>query len=542
MNWEAESSLDGIPILSQGDNTSTHRPSKRVRDESDVAATTQSTPRARAYGASKSIHDSIHDHITLHPLLVAIIDTPQFQRLRSVNQLSVVHMLFPGGVHTRFEHSVGTSHLANKMVSHLQNLHAGEIDISDRDVLCVSIAGLCHDLGHGPFSHLFELYINEARTRLGRPKWHHEDCSLSMVRYLIKENNIPLADYGISEEDINFVCALIRGLKPNEAWPSGIGRTEDKRFLFEIVSNKRNGIDVDKLDYFLRDSMHCYGRLPVDVNVDRIIKCSRVLLCDRQYQICFEQKVALSLGDVFSLRAKLHKYVYQHRVALILQQMVLDFLMKSDALTIHGVKLYDVVDNMAVYTMVGDWIMPFIASTSDPALAEARAIIHRIHTRQLYSLVGHVVLRNDERISETDLLPYLVGQGCTRDDFFITTANIKYASEVGEGGKIEDPLNHVRFFNPKDEILQAHPLHVRHMGGLFSPSVLVERTAFVCVREGAKSGVVYDALQQWREARGTLRDSGDTSAVRGNVNTPSKRQKSGLTPLHTSTTGLTPPQ
>nr|XP_060480201.1 deoxynucleoside triphosphate triphosphohydrolase SAMHD1 [Panthera onca] len=105
--------------------------------------------------AMKVINDPIHGHIELHPLLIRIIDTPQFQRLRYIKQLGGSYYIFPGASHNRFEHSLGVGYLAGCLVRALREKQP-ELQISERDVLCVQIAGLCHDLGHGPFSHMFD--------------------------------------------------------------------------------------------------------------------------------------------------------------------------------------------------------------------------------------------------------------------------------------------------------------------------------------------------------------------------------------------------
>ncbi|XP_024598912.1 deoxynucleoside triphosphate triphosphohydrolase SAMHD1 isoform X6 [Neophocaena asiaeorientalis asiaeorientalis] len=103
----------------------------------------------------KVINDPIHGHIEFHPLLIRIIDTPQFQRLRYIKQLGGGYYVFPGASHNRFEHSLGVGYLAGCLVRELSEKQP-ELQISERDMLCVQIAGLCHDLGHGPFSHMFD--------------------------------------------------------------------------------------------------------------------------------------------------------------------------------------------------------------------------------------------------------------------------------------------------------------------------------------------------------------------------------------------------
>ncbi|NP_001357539.1 deoxynucleoside triphosphate triphosphohydrolase SAMHD1 isoform 3 [Mus musculus] len=118
----------------------------------------------------KVFNDPIHGHIEFHPLLIRIIDTPQFQRLRYIKQLGGGYYVFPGASHNRFEHSLGVGYLAGCLVRALAEKQP-ELQISERDILCVQIAGLCHDLGHGPFSHMFDgRFIPRARPE---KKWKH---------------------------------------------------------------------------------------------------------------------------------------------------------------------------------------------------------------------------------------------------------------------------------------------------------------------------------------------------------------------------------
>ena len=103
----------------------------------------------------KIIYDPIHGPIELSELCIQIINTIEFQRLRNIYQLGVCYYVFPGASHKRFEHSIGVCHLAGEFIKSLQK-NQPELNIDSQMVENVQIAGLCHDLGHGPFSHLFD--------------------------------------------------------------------------------------------------------------------------------------------------------------------------------------------------------------------------------------------------------------------------------------------------------------------------------------------------------------------------------------------------
>ena len=98
------------------------------------------------------ITDPIHDFIRLNKTEQQIIDTPVFQRLRRIKQLSGAHLTYPGAQHTRFEHSLGVMHIASMAGTSLQSKGITTKD----DIVNLRLAGLLHDIGHGPFSHLFE--------------------------------------------------------------------------------------------------------------------------------------------------------------------------------------------------------------------------------------------------------------------------------------------------------------------------------------------------------------------------------------------------
>lgn len=103
-------------------------------------------------GKFKVVADPIHQTIPLDDQVVKMIDTPEFQRLRDLKQLGTTCFVFPGASHNRFEHSIGVSHVSRQFIDHL-HFEQPELGITDNERMYVRIAGLCHDLGHGPFSH-----------------------------------------------------------------------------------------------------------------------------------------------------------------------------------------------------------------------------------------------------------------------------------------------------------------------------------------------------------------------------------------------------
>ncbi|KAI4892675.1 hypothetical protein NFI96_028024, partial [Prochilodus magdalenae] len=345
----------------------------------------------------KVFNDPIHGHIELHPLLVRIIDTPQFQRLRHIKQLGGTYLVFPGASHNRFEHSVGVGYLAGCLVRAL-NERQPELLISKQDILCVQIAGLCHDLGHGPFSHMFDgMFIPKVRPGLNWkasnvymtrsyeqmmmfPADQHEQASVQMFDHLVKVNNLEpvMEKYGLSlPDDLIFIKEQIAGPLDNIAagskWPYK-GRPEEKSYLYEIVANKKNGIDVDKWDYFARQThlvrsqsslfsgvllinRDCY-HLGIQNNFDyrRFLKFARVCEVKGKKHICTRDKEVGDLYDMFHTRNCLHRRAYQHKVGNITEVMITEALVKADPhIQIRGSsgKMYrisEAIEDMEAYT------------------------------------------------------------------------------------------------------------------------------------------------------------------------------------------------
>lgn len=186
------------------------------------------------------VYDSVHGFIHFNELESALIDTEVFQRLRYIHQLGISYMVYPGGTHTRFEHSMGAMHLATSIFDQIANDEEKEYW---RQV--VRLAALCHDLGHLPFSHVAE------RTLLG-PEGH-EEWTLRIIesdhlapiwekaRSLFPGKKIEqhVAKMALGEEKL---CAL----RPHLTF------SDWERVYSEIVTG--DFVGSDRIDYLLRDA------------------------------------------------------------------------------------------------------------------------------------------------------------------------------------------------------------------------------------------------------------------------------------------------
>ncbi|MBT97679.1 MAG: hypothetical protein CL902_03515 [Dehalococcoidia bacterium] len=103
------------------------------------------------------LRDPVHGLIRLSDQEIELINTGPFQRLRRIRQLAAADLVFPGAVHTRFDHSLGTMHIAGRLLNHLRLTN----EIDDSDVEIVRLAALLHDIGHGPFSHVSDYLLGK---------------------------------------------------------------------------------------------------------------------------------------------------------------------------------------------------------------------------------------------------------------------------------------------------------------------------------------------------------------------------------------------
>ncbi|KAK8693307.1 hypothetical protein V6N13_070896 [Hibiscus sabdariffa] len=324
---------------------------------------------------SKHVRDNVHGNIYLDTLSLKFIDTEQFQRLRELKQLGLAHMVYPGAVHSRFEHSLGVYWLAGEAIQKLKTYQGLELGIDRFDVQTVKVAGLLHDVGHGPFSHLFEREF--LPKVLNGFKWAHEEMSAKLIDHIVDEHQID-----VEPEMIKRVKEMI--LASSEfALPKS---AKEKQFLYDIVANGRNGIDVDKFDYIVRDSRACGIGCSFDFH--RLMDTMRVL----GDEICYRAKDYLSIHKLFATRADLFRTVYTHSKVKAVELMVVDALLKANSY----LEISSSIQDPSEYWKLDDSIIKTIETAPDEELRESRDLILRIRRRNLYQFCNEYSVPKDK--------------------------------------------------------------------------------------------------------------------------------------------------
>ncbi|MGB9933017.1 HD domain-containing protein [Haloarcula amylolytica] len=225
-----------------------------------------------------TIKDSVHDHIEIQGVAAALLDTPPVQRLRHISQLGTVTLVYPSANHTRFEHSLGVYHLADRALSHL--------GIEGQQAERVRAAALLHDVGHSPYSHNVEALIHR---RTGK---YHDDVDELL-------SNGPVARV-LSEH----------GLNPDRVAGLVAGEGE----LGQLVSGE---LDVDRMDYLVRDAHHTgvpYGT----IDHERLVR----ELCFVDGELVLDEGNVQTAESLLLARALMNPTVYQHHVARIAKSML----------------------------------------------------------------------------------------------------------------------------------------------------------------------------------------------------------------------------
>ncbi len=266
------------------------------------------------------LRDPIHKRITYNEFEKGIIDHPFVQRLRHISQLGLLtSFVFPGAVHNRFEHCLGTMHVAGRLFGRFvsssnvvkEKLEKNEIEaLGER----LRIAGLLHDIGHGPFSHSSEAVFPLFKDLPMDWSWwkeeptdrqaHHEDYSVLLVQTLAEE--------GVLEKDFaQDVASLIDGgVKPSKFFESIIEKLPSiHKILKGLVSGE---VDCDRMDYLLRDSYYCgvaYGHY----DIDWLISAMAVTELDGELVFSLSENGMRAFEDFLLARFHMTDQVYFHK-------------------------------------------------------------------------------------------------------------------------------------------------------------------------------------------------------------------------------------
>lgn len=285
---------------------------------------------------SKTINDVLYGGIQLSKFAIEIIDSIEFQRLRDMRQLGVANYVFPNAIHTRFEHSIGSYYQSKELTKRLADV-TPLVDMDDylRNVPelslyleknyggkkyefdkylqeLVNIAALCHDLGHGPFSHLFDdIYINQSELQKHENALHEKRSQLLVEQIIKKSHYLSLR---IMNEHIKFIQNLIDPPK------------NSKGFLYQIVSNNSNSLDVDKFDYITRD-MTVIGQKS---SFDYKQLITQAVISNNM--IAYPKDCALNIYQLFNMRHTMHRLIYNHVGVVSAQLMMADMMSKMNKL------------------------------------------------------------------------------------------------------------------------------------------------------------------------------------------------------------------
>ena len=233
---------------------------------------------------TKVLKDPVHSYIHIHyEVIWNCLDSKEFQRLRRIRQLGGDFQVYPTAEHSRFSHSLGVYEIVRRMVTEVKTLCA---ELTEYEKVCVMLAGLLHDVGHGPFSHAFEHVTNHS----------HEEYTAKII---------------LGNTELNSILRAVSKKMPEDI-VSIIQHTYENDILNQIVSGQ---LDADRMDYLLRDSYFTatsYGQF----DLERILRTMRVRKTSEGRKVIVVKHTGIhSVEDYIMARYQMYWQVYYHPVA-----------------------------------------------------------------------------------------------------------------------------------------------------------------------------------------------------------------------------------
>jgi len=243
----------------------------------------------------KIFNDPVYGFITIPGRQIYdIIEHPFFQRLRRIKQLGLTDFVYPGALHTRFQHALGAMHLMTKA---LDTLRSKGVMIFEAEYEAAQMAILLHDIGHGPFSHTLEFSLFK--------DVNHEQISL----WIFKRLNVEFG--GRLELAIQIFTGKYH-----------------RKFLHQLVSSQ---LDADRLDYLRRDCFFT-GVMEGTIGSERIIKMLNVV----DDQLVVEEKGIYSIENFVNARRLMYWQVYLHKASVSAESMLISLMKRAKKLTQSG--------------------------------------------------------------------------------------------------------------------------------------------------------------------------------------------------------------
>jgi len=247
----------------------------------------------------KIFNDPVYGFVTIpDELIFDLVEHQCFQRLRRIKQLGLTHLVYPGALHTRFQHSLGAMHLMTRAMSELR--FKGH-DITNEEALSVKIAILLHDIGHGPYSHALEHSIVDGVS--------HEQISHIFMNRLNEK----------FQGKLDIAISIFNG-------------EYKKKYLHKLVSGQ---FDMDRLDYLKRDSFFT-GVSEGIVNYERLLTMLNVVDDD----LVIEAKGIYSVEKFITARRLMYWQVYLHKTVLAAEYTTMNVLRRAKQLRLQGVELF----------------------------------------------------------------------------------------------------------------------------------------------------------------------------------------------------------
>ena len=377
---------------------------------------------------SKYIKDPIYpDYLKFSEDELKLIDNPAFKRLRRIKQLGSLDEVFPGASHSRAAHSMGVAHLSETFTRNLFDnsdmlLRNGNI----RTLRNIKIAGLYHDIGHGPFSHVFDSHVLYKLC----PNNINKDHEIRSCNILEQVCSV-LDSTKFTGYDIDFIKNAINPLK------------DEHDYRYQIIANKVNSIDVDKFDYLMRDPYH----IGFNYAFDYTRLCNKTKIINDK--IYFHENVSNDIFDMYYTRYKFHREIYNHKAVKAIELMIGDILLDS-----NDIYNFPAIINSKEFIELDDTILTRIKYNPEKSLNSCRELIKRIETRDIYKEIYN---SNTTDINEVEDYISDTFKDEIKENFHFVKMNFDFCN--GDSS----PFNNINFYKDKSTIVNSNELNIRKL-------------------------------------------------------------------------------